>query len=192
MRVSIKELRGKFDRGFALDKHTLYSNPIGYNDYGHMQFDTKRTDAGEAVYQLKYRQQRKHILPLAQAVQSNILPLLPQFNLIVPMAASNQRAEQPVTAVANALGQLTGKPVFELLSKIPGAPKLKDRYLRAEKDAALVGALTLNRLISNEGRWNALLIDDLHHSGASIDAACDVLRTYEKIGAIYVATLTWR
>lgn len=192
MQVNRKELHGKFSKGFALDKHTRYSNPVGYNEYGHMQFDTKRTEVGEAVYQLKYRQQRKHILPLARAVQVHILPLLPRFSMIIPMAASNARVEQPVTAVANALGALTGTKVFEMLSKAPGGPKLKDLYLRSQKDAALVGAITLNRLISNEGRWNALVLDDLYHSGASLDAACEVLRTYEKIGEIYVATLTWR
>lgn len=192
MKVNVKQLHGKFERGFALDKHTLYSNPIGYNEYGHMQFDTKRSEAGEAVYQLKYKQQRKNIFPLAQAVHVNIVPLLPKFSMIIPMAASNHREEQPVTAVAITLGQLVSTPVFELLNKAPGSPKLKDLYLRADKDAALAGTLSLNRMITNEGKWNALLIDDLHHSGASIDAACDVLRTYEKIGEIYVATLTWR
>lgn len=192
MKVNIKQLYGTFNQGYALDKHSLYSTPLGPNEFGHMQWDTKRTEAGEAVYLLKYKQQRKHILPLAQAILSSIVPQLPQFSMIVPMPASNARVEQPVSAVANALGQLTSKPVFELLTKAPGGPKLKDLYLRSEKDAALKDAITLNRLIRNEGCWNALLIDDLHHSGASLDAACSVLRTYEKIGEIYVATLTWR
>lgn len=50
----------------------------------------------------------------------------------------------------------------------------------------------LNPQITNEGRWNALLVDDLHDSGATLDEACRVLRTYEKIGSIYVATMTWK
>lgn len=192
MKVNVRQLTGKFDRGYALDKHTISSTPNGYYENGRQKYDTVRTDAGEAVYQLKYRQKRVHILPLAQAVAANIVPLLPRFGMVIPMAASNPRVEQPVTAVANALGQLINKPVFEILSKVPGSQKLKDLYLRSEKDAALAGTLSLNRLITNDGLWNALLIDDLHHSGASIDAACEVLRTYEKIGQIYIAALTWR
>lgn len=192
MKVNIKQLYGQFNRGYALDKHSLSSTPNGTYENGRTKYDTVRTEAGQAVYLLKYRQQRAHILPLAQAVNTHIVPLLPKFSLIVPMPASNPRPEQPVTAVAKVLGELSGKPVFELLSKAPGGPKLKDLYLRSDKDAALEGAISLNRLITNNGRWNALLIDDLHHSGASIDAACAVLRTYEKIGEIYVAALTWR
>lgn len=192
MKVNVRPLSGRFNHGYALDKHTISSTPNGTYENGRTKYDTVRTEAGQAVYLLKYKQQRAHILPLAQAINTHIVPLLPKFSLIVPMAASNPRPEQPVTAVANALGALINKPVFELLSKAAGGPKLKDLYLRSEKDAALEGTISLNRIIKNEGRWNALLIDDLHHSGASIDAACDVLRTYEKIGEIYVATLTWR
>ncbi|MCP1575311.1 amidophosphoribosyltransferase [Herbaspirillum rubrisubalbicans] len=192
MQVNIKALHGRFNRGYALDKHSISSTPCGYNESGHMQWNTLRTQAGEALYQLKYRQQRKHVLPLALAVQTHILPLLPNFGLIVPMAASNPRKEQPVMEVARALGRLTGKPVFELLSKIAGRPTLKDLSLRSEKEDALAGSITLHRLIINKGRWNALLLDDLYDTGASLDAACDVLRSYEKIAEIFVATLTWR
>lgn len=193
MQVNIKQIFGKFDQGYALDKHTLYSTPIGENEQGHMQFDTKRTEAGEAVFQLKYRNDQAHVLALAQAVATSIAPKLPPFGLIVPMPASNQRAVQPVTSVAQALGTLLGKPVFEnMLLKAPGGQSLKNLHTREEKDAALANQITVNRAITNNGKWDMLLIDDLYHSGASIDAACQVLRTYEKIGAIYVATLTWR
>ncbi len=192
MRVNIKKIFGKFDLGFVLDKHSLYSIPTGHDEYGHMLFDTRRSDVGEALYQLKYRQQRQYVLPLARAIQSSILPLLPAFGLIIPMAASAERTVQPVTAVADMLGQITGKPVFELLRKTASGPALKDLRIRSEKEAALAGTLTLNRLITTAGRWNALLLDDLYHTGATLDAASDVLRTYEKIGQIYVAALTWR
>lgn len=192
MQVHLRQIYGKFDTGYALDKHSLYSIPIGENEQGHMQFDTKRTDAGEAIFQLKYRDDHTQARALAQAVADHIVPKLPAFSLIVPMAASNMRAVQPVNLVANELAKILNKPVFELLSKAPGAAKLKNLNTREEKDQALAGAISLNRAIANEGKWKALLIDDLFHSGASIDAGCDVLRTYEKIDEIFVATLTWR
>lgn len=192
MQINLRSLQGRFDSGYALDKHSKYSTAIGENEQGYMQFETVRTDAGEAVFQLKYRTDHTKAEELAQAVSDHILPLLPKFGLIVPMPASNQRQVQPVNLVANALSELTGKPMFELLSKKPGGLTLKNLQTREEKDQALVGAISLNYCITNEGKWNALLIDDLYHSGASIDAAVDVLRTYEKIGKIFVATLTWR
>jgi len=193
MNINIKQVFGKFTRGYALDKHSLYSIPIGENEQGRMQFDTKRTEAGEAVFQLKYRNDQDQVLPLAQAVVTNIVPLLPKFSLIVPMPASNPRAVQPVTSVAQALGDLLNKPVFEeMLSKAPRGQSLKDLHTREEKDRALINQITVNDVISGNGKWDMLLVDDLYHSGASIDAACQALRTYEKIGDIYVATLTWR
>lgn len=192
MQVNLRQLQGRFTKGYALDKHSKSSTPIGENEYGHMQFETIRTDAGEAVFLLKYRSDHGKAKELAQAVMDHIVPLLPGFGLIVPMPASNPRQVQPVTLVANELGALTGKPVFELLSKAPGGATLKNLHTREDKDQALAGAITLNPTIQNNGKWNALLVDDLYHSGASIDAAADVLRTYEKIGDIFVATLTWR
>jgi len=193
MQVKVKQIFGKFDQGFALDKHSLYSTPIGENEQGHMQFDTKRTEAGEAVFQLKYRNDQTQVLGLAQAVATNIVPKLPSFNMIAPMPASNPRAVQPVTSVAQALGNALGKPVFEnLLAKVPGGKSLKNLHTREDKDAALVDQIMFQDVIANNGKWNLLLVDDLYHSGASIDAATQILRGYAKIGAIYVATLTWR
>lgn len=193
MQVNIKQIFGEFDHGYALDTHSLYSTPIGENEHGHMQFDTKRTEAGEAVFQLKYRDDQNAVHPLAKAVADHIVPKIPSFGLIVPMPASNPRPSQPVTSVAKALGTLLHKPVFDnMLVKAPGGTSLKNLETRAEKDAALVNQITLYPAITTMGRWNVLLLDDLYHSGASLDAACRVLRTYAKIADIYVATLTWR
>ena len=193
MQVNVKRIYGDFNVGYALDKHTLYSTPIGENEQGHMQFDTKRTDAGEAVFQLKYRDDATHVQALAHAVARHIIPSLPQFGLIAPMPASKQRVVQPVTAVAQALGAIIGKPVFTtLLSKAPGGQSLKNLNSREDKDAALAGQITVNHTIGSNGRYNVLLVDDLFHTGATLDAACQALRTYAKIGEIYVATLTWR
>lgn len=192
MRVNVKALQGRFDRGYALDKHSLLSTPRGHDAFGHLQWNTRRSEVGEALYQLKYRSQHQHVMPLAQAVQSHILPLLPDFRLIVPMPASTLRTRQPVVALAHALATLACKPVCRLLSKSVGKYPLKDLSRRADKDAALAGLLKLHRLVAGPGGWNILLLDDLYDSGASLDAATDVLRTYEKIHEIYVATLTWR
>jgi predicted amidophosphoribosyltransferase len=79
-----------------------------------------------------------------------------------------------------------------MLLKTPNGTSLKNLKGKDEKIAALAGTLTLNPVIETEGTWNVLLVDDLYQSGASMEAACAVLRNYEKIGKIYVAALTWR
>ncbi|WP_456024069.1 hypothetical protein [Pseudomonas protegens] len=52
--------------------------------------------------------------------------------------------------------------------------------------------VTNNGEITTDGCWNVLVVDDLFDSGASMDAACAVLRKYLKVGKIYVAALTWK
>jgi predicted amidophosphoribosyltransferase len=133
------------------------------------------------------------IEPLAAQLRETIFPLFDRVGLIVPMPASNFRNRQPVTELALALGKLVDKPVFdELLTKTANGQQLKDLHNKADKQAALANSFTLHEGIRNNGRWNALLIDDLFHTGASLEAACSALRTYQKIGHIYVAAITWR
>lgn len=50
----------------------------------------------------------------------------------------------------------------------------------------------LNKPISNSGSWNVLVVDDLFHTGATMDAVCSLLAQYDKISGVYVAALTWR
>jgi predicted amidophosphoribosyltransferase len=112
------------------------------------------------------------------------------------MPASITRARQPVNEIANALGRLTKIPVFvDIVVKAPaprGSPQLKDLHSREEKDAALEGRFSINPSIGNDGCWNALLLDDLFDTGATMDAVCKALRTYNKINRVYAASITWK
>lgn len=46
----------KWIEGYAFSVHTIYSIYVGENEYGHPQFDTKRSPMGELVHRLKYKQ----------------------------------------------------------------------------------------------------------------------------------------
>ncbi len=176
-----------------LDKHTVRSELVGQNEYGHPVWDTTRSEAGEALFQLKYRGDFTMVEPIATELAKSIYPLFDGVGLIVPMPASNHRNRQPVAEVVEALGRIVQKPVFdELLTKTANGQQLKDMGTKAEKQAALANSFTLREGISNEGCWNALLVDDLYHTGASMEAACAALRSYTKIGRIFVAAVTWR
>jgi predicted amidophosphoribosyltransferase len=195
MKVNLREIKGNWDQGHVLDKHTLWSTFIGYNEQGHPQFDTKRTEAGEALFQLKYRNGRDQAAPLAQQIATSIVPLFDKVELIIPMPATNVRAWQPVDEVAKELGKLINVPVIEgALVKLPQdthGPQLKDLATKEEKVAALKGRFAIKDVITNDGHWNALLLDDLFDSGASMEAATALLRTYTKLNKIYTAALTW-
>lgn len=193
MKVSLRQIIGPWDQGWVLDKHMLKSVYLGDNEAGHPQFDNTRTDVGEATFQLKYRQKWSEAPKLAQAIADSICPKLRQIGFVVPMPASNQRAKQPVSEVSKALGGVMKVPVFEkVLVKKSNGKSLKDLHTKEEKLAALKGTIVLNDEISNKGRWNVLLIDDLYDSGASMEVATEALRGYEKVGKIYVAALTWK
>jgi predicted amidophosphoribosyltransferase len=196
VKVSLRQISGTFSDGYALDKHTASSTFVGYNEYGHPKFDTTRTPAGEAVFQLKYRDDFDQVRPLAKAVVRNIIPHFPKIGFVMPAPASTMRQRQPVHEVAAAVAARMEVPLFDnlvvrsVLAANTGS--LKNMHTRAEKDEALKGRYLLNKAIENKGSWNALVIDDLYHTGATMDAVCSLLAQYDKISGVYVAALTWR
>ena len=196
MQVQLKKLEGSWDLGYALHKHTLSSVYLGDDEYGHPRFDTTRSEPGESLYQLKYRGDWDQVKPLAAQVKTSLLPLFGKIGLIIPMPASTARARQPVNEIAAELGRLTDTPVFDnIIVKAPapqGSPQLKNLHGREEKEAALQGRFSINPAITNEGCWNALLLDDLFDTGATMDAVSETLRTYKKISQVYAASLTWK
>lgn len=194
MKTNIRPITDGWTDGYVLDKHTSSSVYLGEDEYGHARYDTTRTEVGEALYRLKYKDDWSQVAPLAAAVLDHIVPRLHRIGLIVPMPATHSRARQPVTEIARALGKLMAVPVFEklLLKDNDGATQLKNMRTKEEKEEALAGRFQIVDEIEGKGRWNALLIDDLFHTGASMEAACAALRSYAKIADVYVAALTWR
>jgi predicted amidophosphoribosyltransferase len=196
MQVAIRQLKGNWDLGYALHKHVLKSTYLGHDENGHPRFETTRSEPGQALFALKYRADWAQVHPLATQLRQSLLPLYPAVGLIVPMPASVVRPRQPVMEIAQELGRLANLPVFDtIVTKVAapaGAPQLKDLVTKEEKAAALQGRFAINNAIVNEGKWNALLLDDLYDSGASMEAVSAALRTYPKIDKIYAAAITWK
>lgn len=193
MKVNLKKITGNWDEGYVLDKHTLKSVFLGNNEYGHPTFDTSRTEVGEATFQLKNRKDFSQVSALAEALAKHIYPKFTNVGFIVPMPASTARTPQPVTELAHTLGTIVGKPVFDqLLLKTASGQSMKDLATKAEKLDAIGESFSVHDEIAGEGPWNCLLVDDLFHTGASMEKACTVLKAYPKVRNIYVASLTWR
>lgn len=190
MKVSLKSLDGIWTRGVALDKHKIRSIYTGDNEFGHPQFETERTEVGEALFQLKYRQGWSHLPALAKALHQHAVPTLGAIDYVVPLPPSTKRTRQPVTELSRFLAELIGVPCIEDLLTSKAGPSLKDETDREQKLALLAGRLVVNDVLT-DGKSDLLLIDDLFATGATLEAACSILRTYPKIGQIYVATLTW-
>lgn len=195
MAVNIRPITGNWDAGFALDKHTVSSTPIGHNTNGYMMFDTVRTDVGEALYQLKYQSDYKQVDRLARGIANHLIPLFEPIGFIIPMPSTQPRPRQPVLEVTRALAKIIDLPVIDTLLVSTGnsnSPSTKDIVDKNQKITTLMDRFAIADVITSEGKWNVLVVDDLFDSGASMEVACTKLRSYPKVGKIFVAALTWK
>ncbi|MFZ0932578.1 MAG: hypothetical protein WAN11_28520 [Syntrophobacteraceae bacterium] len=91
-----RRILGKWREGFALDIHTLSSIPIGHNEYGHMQYDTTRSELGDLLYRLKFKADDTVVSEIADAAAAFIKGWKPGVEIIVSVPPSSSRALQPV------------------------------------------------------------------------------------------------
>lgn len=195
MNINIKKLDGNWDLGYALDKHMHQSTFIGKDVFGHPRFDNQRSSAGEALYQLKYRRDYTKSKEIAQAIKQHIFPLFSDVDFIIPMPFSKEREIQPVYILVEDLAELTQLPfTTEMLKRNSPSTSSKDLPTKNAKKAELENSLEINQMITGKSkeRYNVLLIDDLYDTGASLEAACTLLKSYNRIGKIFVATVTWK
>lgn len=83
-----------------------------------------------------------------------------------------------------------GVPCLEnVLVKTTQTAQMKDIALRGDRIAALCAAFVVNDVLA-DGQYDVLVIDDLYDTGSSLEAATIMLRQYNKIRNIFVATLT--
>ena len=188
--ISPKQIKGKWTSGYALDVHTLSSEYIGYNEYGHPQFDTKYSDMGQLLNRLKYKSD-KSVLGIivdtaVEFLNSKNLPV----DLIIPVPPSrSMRAFQPVMAVAKGISKFTGmKLCTDCVVKLKQTPELKNIYELNKRMEILKDAYHVVKQ-QVEGR-NILLFDDLYRSGATLNAITQALKNEGKAEKVYALTLT--
>lgn len=191
MNVNVMQIKGNWDLGYVLDWHVESSEFIGHNQFGRAEFDTKRTEIGEAIFQLKYRHDLTKIEPLAETMVLNLKSAFQTASFIVPMPPSKSRGTQPAVELARKVAEKMALPLFEnILLKKGTTPQMKDIGTKEERVNALMGCFYINDGIKNSGSRDVLIIDDLYDLGASLSAATQILRNYQKVSKIFVAAFS--
>jgi competence protein ComFC len=184
------KLPGPWTEGFVLEcQHTVSSTFLGTDSSGHDRFDTKRSELGELVYQLKNRGNRAAAVAIAGAALQFLEGWRPAFDLIVPVPPSKTRSTyQPVSEIANAIGKGVSKPVVEsAVRKVKATPELKNVFDYEQRVRLLENAFVVEQdSVSGKG---VMLIDDLYRSGAT---AAVVARSVIAGGAaaVYMLAIT--
>lgn len=191
MNTNMMKITDGWDLGYVLDWHVKSSEYLGDNEFGKPMFDTKRTEIGEALFQLKYRQDQTKIEHLAETMVVNLKSVFQTASFVIPIPPSKNRTTQPAIELARKVSEKMKLPFFEnILLKKGTTPQMKDIATTKERIDALTGCFYINDAITKDGSWDVLLIDDLYSSGASLSAATQVLRSYTKIRKIFVAAFS--
>lgn len=186
-RINPRKLSGPWTEGYALDLHTASSEFLGYDEFGHEQFNTKRTEVGELVYRVKYRRDPNALKELVDVVARFVKSKNIAADVIVPVPPTRARQIQPLFQIADALGNKLKLPVDKTAVKKSGTAELKDVWTLEERARILKNAISVDKGAVAGKR--VLLIDDLVRSGATINEVAKQLKA-AGVDELYVVVLT--
>ncbi len=184
------KIPGRWREGFALDYQTLDSTFLGYDEFGHPVFDTKRTELGELLYRLKYKGESSAVNDLANTVAGFIRSWISGLQLIVPVPPSkSERTQQPVLILARAIGERLETPVaLDAVVRVKNLPELKNVYDYDTRLRLLQGAHAVNADLTKGKK--VLLFDDLYRSGATMNSVTEILYDHGRPAEVFALTIT--
>jgi len=181
-------ITGNWRWGMALDFHTTSSTPIGYNEYGHMQFDTVRPEIAELLYQLKYHGDESAAKQIIETAASFLRAQEDKFDIIISVPPSASLRIQPVLVLANGIGASLNVPVVQCITATRPTTQLKNVTDPEERRKLLDGLFAVDpQRTANKA---ILLFDDLFRSGATMNAITDVLLKVGRAARVDVLTIT--
>ena len=163
-----RKIIGEWRKGFALDLQTLSSEFIGHDEFGHPKFDTKRSEIGELLYQLKYKSDMDAVQEIVKAVEKFMKTWNPTVDILVPIPPATHRAVQPVLVLANAISKRLGIPLADCVTRTRDIKELKNVSDLDERLNLLEGLHTVDKS-ATRGK-SVLIFDDLYRSGATMNA----------------------
>lgn len=180
-------LSGRWKAGWALDLHTLSStlNPDG-------SYTSVRSDIGEALFLLKYRNDNTQISYLTNKVIEFLKTrlVLPYIDVIIPVPASVQRDLQPVYEICKIVGNKLNVPVdFDFVKKVKNTQQLKSIDDSAQRQKIIQGAFEVIDIEKYRNK-KVLIIDDLFRSGTTVNELTSTLYNKANVENVYIVTLT--
>jgi predicted amidophosphoribosyltransferase len=192
MNIEPKMIIGNWTYGWALDQHTIQSTASGCESIGQPSFATERTEIGEALYKLKYHNDRTQVEPIAGTVADFIRGRseLADIKAVLAVPPSDtRRSFQPVEALTARIGALLSLPApDDYLLKAKQTMPLKnvtDKCTRREK---LENAFAV--FDQRFADMHILLFDDLFRSGETLKAVTVALLFLGNAAMVSVVTAT--
>jgi ATP-dependent DNA helicase RecQ len=173
-----RPLNGPWLAGWALDFHSRYDGDVA-----------SRSIIGDLVFRYKYEQEHQLAEELARRWAELLAahPELPACDAVIPVPPSQQRASDPLTALARALALRLKLPaLLKVLIKTRATRPQKEMTSLAQKRANVAGAFALKGEVRGK---RVILIDDLYDSGATLEEAAKVLAR-GGVSGLVVLTLT--
>ncbi|MFC1541419.1 ComF family protein [Candidatus Latescibacterota bacterium] len=189
--ISPMKIIGDWIYGYALDYHTLSSDYIGGEEFGHPQYDNTRSDMGDLVYNLKYKMDKSVIPAISETVSIFIKEQRWMPEVLIPVPPSClSRSFQPVFEVAEYISHSLEIDMYSgCIEKVKETPELKNVDKYKERKKLLDDAFTITDKSLVEGK-RILLFDDLYRSGATLKSIARVLNQQGNVKEIYALTLT--
>jgi len=188
MTVNSQTIEGPWRFGIVLDWHTVDSQIVGQNEYGHPVFDTTRTEVGELLYQFKYRQSRNALSKLLSLATARLASAKGKFDLVLPVPPSNPTrtvTQQIAAGIASGIGAATSSTA---LTKVRATDELKS-VTDIERRKELLSGVFAADFRQIQGK-RVLLVDDLFRSGATLAAATEAVYAQGRAQAVYAFAVT--
>jgi len=184
------EIKGNWDWGRSIDLHTLKSVPIEMDNYGNVvKWDTTRSEIGELVYQLKYKQDKSVVSKIVDLVLNQIHFQNIDNLILIPAPPSKlDREFQPVFLIVEELAKRLNVPYYLDLLKKENSEELKNEDDVEKRIKILQNSIKINKNYDIVNK-RILVIDDLYRSGVTLSVVSDILKNL-KVKAVYVLTMT--
>lgn len=149
--IAPKSLTGPWKAGFALDLHTVLADFLGYNEFGHPEFDTKYTEIGGLLNRLKYGSDKTVVRMIVETAADFVRGQGWAFDVVVPIPPSRSREFQPVLVMAESLARdLAVGYCGDCVVKVRETPELKGVYELERRQSLLQNAFVVSKTLSGK------------------------------------------